>query len=193
MDTFPKTKEYKLIYADALYAHSWMEYQLSELFTYLIGCEYAEGSKVFYNMDYRRYHVISDIIQNKFPNHWTIWKKLRSWIYLDSDSISSFRNKIVHWRMVGIEDGGGLADPALGEALLYTLYNDYDKFERISAEDLVSFTKRTSRVSQIINQLHTCIASPEYEEGFEVFKNLPKNITPDELTAKIHKYQTRDL
>ena len=190
MDAFQELNKYKLTYADALYAHSWMENKLSELFTFLLNCNYAEGSLVFYNMDYRRYKVISDLIKTKYPDYQLAWKKLSLWIYNDDNSITTIRNKIVHWRMVEGQSDRGLANPYKDATLLESMKDGFDKIETISYENLVDFTVRTFMISHIIYQFSSCISCKDYEKKMDVFKDIPKGITPDIWMKMIHDKQT---
>lgn len=170
MSKLDKETEYKVAYSDAMYAYSWMENQLCELFSDLVGCEESVAAKIFFNMDYRRYKVMSEIIQEKYDKHFPAWKKMKKWISDDSDSINNRRNKLAHWRMIPTTDIQSLANPQKGSVeLLKMAYGQSSLEDNISIEDIKKFTSDALLLAELINQLNCCMVHPDYEKGFEVF------------------------
>ena len=76
-----------------MYAYSWMENQLCELFSNLVDCEDNVAAKIFFNMDYRRYKVMSELIQENYEKGFEV--------FLDVDEISKaldFKKRIENFR-----------------------------------------------------------------------------------------------
>ena len=161
--------EYMRAWSEAIYAHSLMESELCELLTTLVECSETVGANIFYNMDYRRYKIISDIIKDKHPKHYKAWKKLQKWMVDGENSINKRRNNIVHWKMVKTVDNTSLVNPKQGAiALLEMRYGQRETTENISLDDLNKFTDEVHQMNELLNQFLACIIHPEYEKGFEV-------------------------
>ena len=185
-----KDAQYKIVYADAMYAHSWLEYQICELFSALIECEENVAAKIFFNMDYRRYRVISELIEEKYPQYLPAWKKIRNWVVEDSNSITKRRNNIAHWRLIQTVDGHSLANPQRGAVeLLMMARGQVSTDENIVVADIEKFTNEAFCLAEIINQFYCCIFDKEYEKGFEVFLDVRDIKVPSDFDKKMDAFR----
>lgn len=183
---------YMRAWSEAIYAHSLMESELCELFSALVECCETAGANIFYNMDYRRYKVISDIIQDKHSKHYKAWKKLQKWMVDGENSINKRRNNIVHWKMVKTADDFSLVNPRQGAiALLEMRYGQREVAEHINIDDLNQFTDDVHQMNELLNQFFTCILHPEYEKGFEVFLDVNDVRTPEDFENRIYEFRQK--
>lgn len=172
-----KEVDYKIAYADAMYAYSWMENQICELFAALIGCRENIAAKIFFSMDYRRYKVISELIKENHQTHFAAWKKIQKWIADDNNSINSRRNKLAHWRMIPTTVTHSMANPQKGSIeLIKMAHGERSLEDNVNIDDVKEFTSDALLLAELINQFSCCMFNPDYEKGFEVFLDV-KDIT----------------
>lgn len=190
MTQLDKETEYKVAYSDAMYACSWMENQICELFADLVGCPENVAAKVFFNMDYRRYKVMSELIQENYDKHFVAWKKMKKWIADGDDSINYRRNKLAHWRMIPTTDMQSLANPQKGSIeLLKMAYGESSIEDNMSIDDIKTFTSDALLLAEIINQFHCCMLHPDYEKGFEVFLNVKDISKASDFVKRMEEFR----
>lgn len=192
MEKLDTATEYKVAYSDAMYACSWMENQLCELLANLLGCTEDVAAKVFFNMDYRRYKVMSELIEEKHNEHYAAWKKLKKWITDEKDSISNRRNKLAHWRLVPNMDNHSLANPQKGSVRLWEMARGESSIEdNMSIDDIKAFTSDALLLAELINQFHCCMSRPDYEKGFEVFLDVKNVRKASDFVKRMEEFRER--